>query len=239
MIPITTSGFIEDVVVQPAIGGNLDDQVYYIVRRTINGQTVRYREKWAQEVECRGDQQLCKLADSHITFSGAPATVFAAPHLAGQSVVVWADGADVGTDDSATTWVQRYTADASGNVTLPTPHRNVVIGLPYTAQFQSSKLGVQNSGSMLNQQKKVGHIGFILADTHRRGVRFGPSFDYLDDMPQIENGAPVTQEVETDYDENLIEFPGTWTTDMRVCIVGAAPRPATVMAITIDEVQNS
>jgi hypothetical protein len=238
MIPITTSGFIEDVVVQPAVGGNLDDQVYYVVRRTINGATVRYREKWAQETECRGDQQLCKLADSHLAFSGA-SNVFAVPHLIGQSVVVWADGADVGTDDSSVTWVQRYTVDGSGNVTLPSAYTNVVIGLPYTAQFQSAKLGVQSTGSMLNPQKKIGHLGLILADTHRRGVRFGPSFDYLDDMPQIENGTLVTQEVEADYDENLIEFPGTWTTDMRVCVVGAAPRPATVMAITIDEVQNS
>lgn len=239
MIPISTSGFIEDVVVQPAIGGNLDDQVYYVVRRTINGATVRYREKWAQEVDCRGDKQLCNLADSYLTFSGAAATVFSVPHLIGQSVVVWADGADVGTDDSATTWVQRYTVDNGGNVTLAAAASNVVIGLPYAAQFQSAKLGVQSTGSMLNQQKKIGHLGLILADTHRRGVRFGPSFDYLDDMPQIENGTTVTQEVEADYDENLIEFPGTWTTDMRVCVVGAAPRPATVMAITIDEVQNS
>jgi len=239
MIPITTSGFIEDVVVQPAIGGNLDDQVYYVVRRTINGATVRYREKWAQEVECRGDQPLCKLADSYLTFSSTPTNVFSVPHLVGQSVVVWADGADVGTDDSGTTWVQRYTVDGLGNVTVPNYYSNVVIGLPYTSQFQSAKLGVQSTGSMLNQQKKIGHIGLILADTHRRGVRFGPSFDYLDDMPQIENGTAVTQEVEADYDENLIEFPGTWTTDMRVCVVGTAPRPATVMAITIDEVQNS
>ena len=79
----------------------------------------------------------------------------------------------------------------------------------------------------------------ILADTHRRGLRFGPSFDYLDDMPMVENGALVTQEVEADYDENLIEFPGTWTTDMRVCLLAQAPRPATVMAVTIDEEQNS
>lgn len=239
MIPITTNGFIEDVIIQPAIAGNFDDQVYYVVRRIINGGTVRYREKWAQEVECRGDQPLCKLADSHVTYSGIPTNTVSAPHLAGQSVVVWADGADIGTDDSTTTWVQRYTVSNGGTVTLPQSYSNIVVGVPYTAQFQSAKLGVQGQGSMLNQQKKGGHVGFILADTHRRGVRFGPSFDYLDDMPLIEDGALVTQEVEADYDQNLIEFPGTWTTDMRICVVAQAPRPATVMAITLDEVQNN
>lgn len=240
MIPITTNGFIEDVIIQPAITGNLDDQVYYVVRRTINGATVRYREKWAQETDCRGDKPLCMLADSYVTYSGAPTTSISAPHLIGQSVVVWADGADVGTDDSETTWTQRYTVDNTGHFALSAAASNIVLGLPYGAQFQSAKLGVQGAaGSMLNQQKKIDHIGFILADTHRRGVRFGPAFDYLDDMPLIEDGALVTQEVEADYDQNLIEFPGAWTTDMRVCIVAQAPRPATVMAITIDEVQNS
>lgn len=237
---VQTEGFVEDVVIQPAINGNLDDQVYYIVNRTINGQTVRYREKWAQEINCRGDQSLCLLADSFVTYSGAATTQISAPHLIGQSVVVWADGADVGTDDTATTWVQRYTVDNSGTVTLPNAYSNIVVGLPYTAQFQSAKLGVQGpSGSMLNQQKKINHIGLILADIHRCGLRYGPSFDYLDDMPLVEDGTLLSQEVYADYDQNLIEFPGTWTTDMRVCLLAQAPRPATVMAVTIDEEQNS
>ena len=239
LILVQTDGFIEDVVVQPAIAGLLDDQVYYVVRRTINGATVRYREKWAQETDCRGDLPLCMLADSCVTFGGSPRSVFPVPHLIGQSVVVWADGIDVGTDDTVTPWVQRYAVDVNGNVTLPVAATNVVIGLPYAAQFQSAKLGVQDGGSTLNQQKKTNHIGLILADTHRRGLQFGPTFDYMDDMPMVEDGTLVTQEVLPDYDQNLIEFPGTWTTDMRVCIVGQAPRPATVMAITIDEVQNN
>lgn len=240
LIPITTDGFIEDVIVQPAIEGDLDDQVYYVVRRTINGVTVRYREKWAQEEACLGDQPLCLLADSYVTYSGSPTSVVSAPHLIGQSVVVWADGTDVGTDDSTTVWTQRYSVDDSGNVTLPQAYGNIVVGLPYDAQFQSAKLGVQGvSGSMLNQQKKGSAIGFILADTHRRGLRFGPTFDVLDDMPLIEEGTLVTEEVAEEYDQNFIEFPGTWTTDLRICIVGQAPRPATVMAITFDEVQNS
>lgn len=240
LVLVTTNGLIEDVVIQPAIGGNLDDQVYYVVSRTINGATVRYREKWAQQLDCRGDKPQCKLADSYLAFSGSTKSVFAVPHLAGQQVVVWADGVDVGTDDSTTTWVQRYTADGSGNVTLAAAATNVVIGLPYTAQFQSAKLGlVAEGGTMLNMQKKIAQIGFVMADTHRRGIRFGPSFDYLDDLPAIEQGAPVAAEVTADYENDLIEFPGQWTTDMRACLVAVAPRPATVMAITLDEVQNN
>lgn len=238
-IPLETSGAVEDVVVMPAAAGALDDQVYYVVRRTINGATARYLEKVAQEIDCRGDKALCLLADSFVTRVGPPSTMVSAPHLEGQEVVVWADGVDIGTDDSGAVWTQRYSV-TDGVLMLPKAASSVVVGLPYAAQFRSAKLGVQgNEGAVLNQEKKIGHMGLVLADTHRRGVRFGPAFDYLDDMPQIEQGAPVTVEVAADYDENPIEFPGQWTNDMRVCLVAQAPRPATVMAVTIDVVQNS
>lgn len=233
---VETSGFVEDVVVLPAITGNLDDQVYYVVRRTINGSTVRYLEKFAQEIDCRGDSDrpLCKLADAFVTYSGSPTkTITGLGHLEGQQVVVWADGADVGTDDSVSPWAQRYTV-SGGQITLSAAASNVVVGLGYTSTFKSSKVGAMAQLSPLNQQKKVGHIGLILANTHRRGIRFGGAADYLDDMPQVEDGAPVTTEVIQDYDQNLIEFPGYWTTDVRIFIVGQAPRPATVLAITPD-----
>lgn len=243
-IPVTTSGFVEDVVVYPAAAGQLDDQVYYWVRRTIGGSPVRYREKWAQELDCRGGT-LNLQADSYVTFSGANITAPSVPHLSGQQVVVWADGRDVGTDDTTdpANWTQRYSIDATTGLLTPPlrdPAANVVVGLPYSAQFQSARMGLQpQGGSPLNQQKVGKHIGFILADTHRQGIRFGPSFDVLDNMPMIEDGTLVTQEVSADYDQNYIEFPGTWTTDLRICIVAQAPRPATVSAVTFDMEQNT
>ncbi|HEY9063841.1 MAG TPA: hypothetical protein VIO33_02585 [Burkholderiaceae bacterium] len=231
----TTNGTIEDVVTLPALSGDLDDQVYYVVKRTINGSTVRYLEKWAQEIDCRGDKSYCYLADSFIEYNGAAATVITGlSALEGQQVVVWADGADVGTDESTSPWSQRYTV-SGGQITLATAASRVVVGLPYTAQFQSAKLGFQTQvGSPLNMQKKIGHIGLILADTYPKGLKFGPSFDVLDDMPGIEQGRDVGSATVTDYDENLIEFPGTWTTDLRICLQAQAPRPCTVLAVTPD-----
>lgn len=243
-VEVTTSGFIEDVITLPALDGHLDDRVYYVVRRIVNGSTVRYLEKWAQEIDCRGDKQLCMLADSHVTYSGGATAVIPAAHLEGQQVVVWADGKDVGTNDSARPWTQNYTV-TGGVVTLASAASNVVVGLPYTAQFESSKLGlVQAAESPLNQQKKIGHIGIVLADTYRRGVKFGPTLDdtgslRMDDMPSVEDGIDVADGTATEYDQNLIEFPGFWTTDLRVCIQAQAPRPATVMAITPDITANS
>lgn len=48
---IETDGFVEHVLVLP---GPIEDQVYYTVRRIIDGVTYRFHEKWALESECRG-----------------------------------------------------------------------------------------------------------------------------------------------------------------------------------------
>jgi hypothetical protein len=239
-VKVTTLGAIEDVVILPALAGNIDDQIYYVVNRTIRGQPVRYLEKWAQEVDCRGDKPLCNLGDAYLSYSGAPVTTVSAPHLEGQQVTVWADGQDVGTDDSARPWTQRYSI-AGGNLTPPLAKAasNIVVALPVVAPFKSVKLGqLTQQGTPLNVQKKVIKVGFVAADIHPRGLKFGDTLDdtgshRMDDMPAMESGAPV-KGMRAAYDENMIPFPGTWSTDVRVCLQAQSPRPATVLGITYD-----
>ena len=235
-IPIETDGLIEDVAVLPALDGDLDDQVYYVVKRTINGNEVRYLEKWAQELDCRGGTT-CNLADSYVNTSSVGLVVSGLDHLEGESVVVWADGADVGTNDSARPWTQTYTV-SGGQITLAAAASNVTVGLPYTADFKSAKLGLQTQiGSPLSQTKKASQLGLIAADIHPKGVRYGADFDHLDDMPEMEGSRAINQDtMRTDYDTPALVFPGTWTTDMRVCIRAVAPRPATIIALTVDQV---
>jgi hypothetical protein len=243
-VPIETDGAIEDVVILPAETGNKDDQVYYVVRRTIDGNTVRYLEKWAQEDDCLGDRAWCYLADAFVHYSGtATTTITGLDHLEGEQVVVWADGADVGTDDSARPWTQRYTVEG-GQITLQAAASEVVVGLGYTAKFKSAKLGLALHGvNPLNRHTTIPQLGLILANTHRKGLKLGPTLDdtgsmRMDDMPSVEEGVEVTTEVAAAYDQETIAFPGTWTTDARVCLQAQAPRPATVVAISVQLEQH-
>ena len=86
-VDIETDGDVEDVVVLPAPNGLLDDYVYYVVKRTINGSTVRYLEKWAQQDECIGGP-LSKQADSFVVKTPASTTISGLSHLEGEKVVV-------------------------------------------------------------------------------------------------------------------------------------------------------
>lgn len=229
---VETDGDVEDVVVMPAASGVLDDYVYYVVKRTINGSTVRYLEKWAQSDTCYG-ASVCNLADSYINYtSTATTSITGLSHLEGESVVVWANGADVGTTSA---YGQTYTV-ASGAITLATAATNVTVGLPYTAQYKSAKLGAEAQGpGSLGKTKRITSIWLILADTHAKGVRFGPDFTHLDDRPERDEWATTDSDnVDTAYDQDSILFPATWTADLRLCLQAQAPRPATILAVALD-----
>lgn len=229
-IEIETDGEIEDVVVLPGDPGDEEDWVYYAVKRTINGSEVRFLEKWAFESECQGDLPLCKLADAFITYDGAAATVISAPHLAGEDVVVWADGVDVGTDANRD---QLYTVSGGGTITLAAAAEHVVVGLPYSAPWKSAKfVEVMSQGSFSDAQL-IQALALILADVHPQGLRYGRSLveSEMRDLPLVVDGAVVDPDtVRADYSSEPISFPGGWSQDARLCLLANAPRPCTVMA---------
>ena len=230
---IETDGLIEDVVVLP---NGIENGVYYVVKRTINGNTKRYLEKFALRSECTGGT-LCKLADSFIVYSGASTnTITGLSHLEAEEVVVWANGADVGTNVSTgSTWTHRYTV-SSGQIVLATPCTQAVIGLPYRAQWQSSKLAITAAlGASLTMPKKVNGLGVILADVHAGGLFFGPTFSVLDPLPLVRAGKVIDEgTIATDLDDAGSLFPGEWSSDARVCLEARAPRPCTVVAMVAE-----
>lgn len=212
-IDIETDGVVRDVAVLPGVGG---DRVFYLVKRTIGGVDHYYHEQMASHSECVGDY-VNKLADSLVVGSGA---ITGIDHLEGEEVVIWGDGVDQGT------------ATVSGGA-ISQSYDTWVVGLGYTATYKSAKLAGQTAlGLSLTQRSRIDHLGLLLADTHAFGLQYGPDLDTLDDMPMIEDGVQVDADsVWEDYDEDMIEFPGDWSTDNRICLRAAAPRPCTVLAV--------
>lgn len=223
-VELETDGEVEDIVVLP---GAIEDKIYYSVKRTINGSTVRYLEKWALESECQGGT-LNKQADSFFEYSGAStATITGLSHLEGESVVAWGSGKNLGT----------YTV-ASGSITLSEAVTSCIVGLTYTAQYKSAKLAYA-SNSPLNQKKKLNGLGVILYNTHYQGLKYGPDFDHLDDLPLVEDGKITSANtIHSSYDKEMFEFEGTWNSDARICLQAQAPNPCTLLAITFQQTTN-
>ncbi len=215
-VDLETDGDIEDAIVLP---GADCDRVLLRVKRVIDGSTVRYLEEMTCEENCIGGT-LNLQADSYVTGIGA---ISGLDHLEGETVVIWADGEDQGT------------ATVSGGA-IAQSHTSWMVGLGYTAQYKSAKLAGQTQlGLSLTQRTRINSIGLVLADTHSLGLQYGPDFDTLDDLPMVENGTSnASGAVWDQYDEDMIEFPGEWSTDNRVCLQAAAPRPCTVCAAVIN-----
>jgi hypothetical protein len=115
---LQTLGVIEDVCRLPAAG--VEDYVYFVVRRTVNGVTRRFIEKLAPRTACVGgaiNQQL----DCALTYQGAAVSTLQHAFLPSTTITVWADGGLIGTT----------TTDSSGNFSMPDgkSHSNVVAGL--------------------------------------------------------------------------------------------------------------
>lgn len=239
-LDVETDGLVEDVSVLPGTG---EDQVYYVVKRTIDGSTVRYLEKWAPEDECTG-RPGARHADAHYIYSGsAVTTITGLSHLEGESVVVWGwntvtpftdqDGNAIGRDMGSFTV-------SSGQITgLDAAVTDACVGIGYDAEWKSLKQAFGAAmGTPLNQVKRIDSIGFILLNAHGQALQYGDNFTSmdrlpLDDLPVDDAGDPDTDHVFEHYDKQMFEFDGDHETDPRVCLKASAPRPCTVAAATI------
>lgn len=236
-VELETDGFVEDACVLP---GTEEDAVYYTVRRTVNSSTVRYHERWALESECSGLPE-ARHADSFVYYSGAETqTISNLSHLEGREVVVWgwntvtpfmAEGIEVGRD------LGTYTVNAGQISGLSATVTNAVVGLAYEARYKSLRITTQGATSVpMNSKGRVEMVGFILRNTHYQGITFGEDFDNLDALPLIVDGKVMDDNAILETFEGPMESnPGDYGQDPRVCLLAAAPRPATVLAITIQK----
>lgn len=234
-VTFSTDGDVEDIEVYPATE---EDAVYYTVARTIGGSTVRYREKFSKESECQLGT-VHKQADSFIVFTNSPAstTISGLGHLVGEDVIVWADGVCLEDADGD---IETFTVSAGGTITVPTAVTTGIAGLPYTAQFKSSKLSyASQEGTALTKPKKVDQLGVILFNAHPKGITYGRDFTNMDNLPLVIDGEEIdTDVILSNTDQTPFMFDGTWDTDSRLCLQSQAPRGATLLAAIVNLTTN-
>jgi hypothetical protein len=131
---------------------------------------------------------------------------------------------------------------SGGVVTLPNGQSalTIIACLGYVAPFMSAKLAyAAQLGSALTMRKRIDHVGLVMMDTNAQGLQFGQRFDVLDSLPLVEAGQTTPAGTTwSEYDEPMIEVPGSWQTDARLCLLAQAPNPCTVGGIVIGMVTN-
>lgn len=223
LVTVETDGLVEDVVILPGVP---EDQVYYVVARTINGSTVRFLERWALITEAEGGVTN-KMADAFAIYSGvSTATITGLSHLEGETVSCWANGKDQGT----------FTV-SGGSITIPEATTYAVSGLVYEGRFNSAKIGTSIFGpGILNKTKRINSLALILYKTHYQGLQYGQDAAHLDNLPLVESGTATPSDTVWDYyDEQAFALNGTFeSTDTRLYLKATAPRPVTVLAAVVD-----
>lgn len=152
-----TVGTVDSLAVIP----NGDrEQVWLIVRRTVNGVSQRYIERMDDTFAPHlSDDSIIygTTTDCSKTFDNpAGATSFSVPHLAGMLVDIVADGSKM----------PRVTVAADGSVTIPRAGKRVLIGLPFPSYGTLLTPEVQTGfGSAQGQPARTGKTMMRFLDT--------------------------------------------------------------------------
>ena len=126
-------GFVEDINVLPTADG-LQDVLWLVVRRTINGQTRRYIERLTNFWDFDSTLDTAHFVDCGLRYQGAPvAVVYGLGHLEGETVCGLADGSP---------FAGKVVQNAS--IALASNASNIVVGKGYDGIVETSRL---NSGA--------------------------------------------------------------------------------------------
>lgn len=152
-----TDGFVEHVA---SIPNGDREQVWLMVRRTINGAAVRYVERIDDSMTFTldgTDYTYGATVDCAVLFQGVgAATSFSVPHLKGKTVNIVADGSAM---------PSKVVPD-SGTVTIPREGFKVLVGLPFRSMVTMLTPEVQTQlGSAQGQQVHTGQVAVKFLDS--------------------------------------------------------------------------
>jgi hypothetical protein len=160
----STDGVFESVT---AVAEGSEDRLYAVIRRTINGQTVRYVERMASRIIDENDPATWFFVDAGTTYSGAPATVI--------SGLTWLEGATV------LFWRTerfRLRSCTGGSITLDHAASVVHVGLPYNSlTCKRFLLTLDLDGFGQGRTKNINKVWVRVKDSS--GVKAGPDVDHL------------------------------------------------------------
>ena len=211
-----TDGVFESVA---AVAEGVEDALYCVIRRTINGQSKRYVERMSALLFA--DLPAAFFVDAGLTYSGAPATsITGLGHLEGKTVSILADGA-----------VMPQRVVTAGAVTLQQAASKVHVGLPITSDLETLPLAFEVQGYGQGRQKNVNKVW--LRVNRSSGIFAGPDTDNLTEVKQRTTepyGSPPALKSE----EVSVVVSPSWSDSGQVVVRQSDPLPLTVVSMSLE-----
>jgi len=204
------------------ISGTLtEDELWVIVKRTIDGATKRYVECFSDFDFDETDATDFKFLDSHLSYSGASTTTLSGlSHLEGQTVSILADGS-----------VHANKTVSSGSITLDRAVTKACVGLPYNSVLQTMRIeGGAAEGTSQGKTKRISKVVLRLFETV--GVKVGPSLTDLETVPFRTTSSALSSPVDTLLaGDREIEFRDDYNSDGFIFVKQDQPLPCSILAI--------
>lgn len=215
-------GIVESMAVIPSSDRRYSE-LWMVVKRTINGSTVRYIEVM-ERAFFKDDQEDAVYLDCSLSYDGAPVTTLSGlDHLEGEEVGILADGAQ-----------HANQTVTGGSITISTEARKVTVGLPYVGDIETLDFDAVNqfNGSSMGQIRRISQVSVRLFET---GLLYHARADQGDDALTLlePREANTPQDTAPPLKTGIykLDHEPSWDLSARLHIQFRSPLPATVAAI--------
>lgn len=195
-----------------------EDSIYAAVRRTINGKTVTYIERFSNNAYTDNPMDYTMLDAAAIITSEEDMDGGVAPHLAGKKAQVLSEG--------------RYydvTIDADGSFDIPNPSKKMIVGLPYEMRLEVPNIETQTQqGTLQGRNKKIAAV--ILRLVNSLGGYVGNNKTLTDQIKYDELQKQKITLYSGDKEITMPNAPG-FGTEGRVLITSKDPYPFNLVAL--------
>lgn len=210
-------GAVESVLSLPHWDGD-QDVTWLVVRRTIDGGTVRYVEY----IEKYFTDEYAFFVDSGLTYDGAAAdTISGLEHLEGETVAVLADGS-----------VHPSVTVTGGQIVLNREASVVNVGLPYMSTLKTMPIeaGAQD-GVAQGKTQRINNIVLRLYETGP-GLWYGPDTTTMDEL-QFRGSQDLMNNPVALFsgDTPFKPWPGKYEQGAQMTVQHRLPTPCTLVAL--------
>jgi hypothetical protein len=208
---------VESIATLPTDSG--EDELYMIVKRTVNSVTKRYVEV-LKTFDFGSDTTAAFFVDSGLVYSGGAVTSLSGLyHLEGQTVNILANGA---THPDKTV--------SNGSVSLDFSTTTAAIGYGYTSSMQTLRIESGSvDGTSQGKPKRIHAITLRIYESV--GIEVGNDSAEIDRIPFRDSSMNMDEAIPLFTGDKNIEFKGGFDDDDRIYVQQSQALPLTVLGL--------
>lgn len=209
-----TQGTFESVAV---IREGKEDVAYFVIKRNINGQDVKYVERTKSRIVKNAKTAFLVDCGLSAHFNSPVVNVSGLDHLANTDVIALADGGVI-TD---------LKVSADGKITLPKETTDLVVGLPYEFEFETLGVEGENTHGLLKQINTVtvnilnSREDFFIVGNMGNEMQLARSIESVNDSGYLYSGKKDATPLNTPTDRASIHLKQKYPLPLTISAVSA------------------